>query len=288
MRRFDFPFFRRDSYAALPWIVAFMVFLSILFLSLAINLQTMSSHWQQDDSERITLHIPADVVDSVEVANHLARQLKTYPGITEIKSFTRDEVQQLLTPWLGEQMEATELPIPQLLEIRFDQDELDHQGLRRLIAETAPEAEVTEHQQWLEDFSRLVQSTKWLSHGIVTLILLLTLVIIIMSTQSELNLHRDTVELLRSLGATNPYIAHQFQASALWMTGKGTMAGAALAMVMLLIFHQLSAQLQAPFLPLMQFSLKHVFMLLFVVISTMALGMATARLTVLQRLREME
>ena len=178
-----------------------MVFLTILFLSLAINLQQMTSRWQQDDAQRLTLHIPADAASRAS-ANQLALELKDFRGITQIKSYTHEEVQELLAPWLGENAGADPLPLPQLLELSYQPEEINKTALTRKIRELAPEAEITEHQQWLEDFSRLLKSTKWLSHAIVSLILLLTLVIIIMSTHTELSLHQGTVHLLRSLGAS--------------------------------------------------------------------------------------
>src|SRR5690606_26062041 len=99
--------------------------------------------------------------------------------------------------------------------------------------EKFPAVEIDDHGVWLADFQALISSTEWAAYGVLTVILLITAVILVMSSRTELALHSSTVELLRSLGAERGYIARQFQMNALWMSLRGAVVRILAAMALL-------------------------------------------------------
>jgi cell division transport system permease protein len=285
MKRFDFPFSGRDSYAALPWILAFMVFLTLLCASVTLNIQTATQNWHQQYDFRLSLQIPS-VIAKDEAA--LARTLDAIghaSGVTRVEPLRREAVDLLLKPWLGDGVRSETLPIPALVDVTLVPDMAADGAFRSWLGEYYPDIRVDDHAAWLNDFNRLVRSAGWLAIGVVGLIAAVTMVIIVMSTRTELTLHRATLELLRALGAEDFYIANQFQAKALWMSVQGTVAGVICALVTMLVFARISTHIQAPFLPLLDFSGAHVW--LFLVIGTLAVGLTVmaARVTTYRELR---
>lgn len=285
MKRFDFPFSGRDSYAALPWILAFMVFLTLLCASVTLNIQTATQNWHQQYDFRLSLQIPATIAKDHDRMEKALADIGHAPGVTKIEPVRRETVDMLLKPWLGEGVSTESLPVPALVDVMMMPDPAADGSFRSWLGEHYPDVRVDDHAAWLNDFNRLVRSAGWLAIGVVGLIAAVTLVIIVMSTRTELALHRATLELLRALGAEDFYIANQFQAKALWMSVQGTVAGMISALVTMLVFARISTHIQAPFLPLLDFGGAHVWLFIAVGILSVMLTVLAARVTTYRELR---
>lgn len=289
--RYDVPFSQEDSYAALPWIIAFMVFLTVLCLTWAVDIQRAAALWQDTQERHMTVQVPlSDALqpEPLYAADDLLELLGNHPAVEHVHLVPEADVRALLAPWLGEDERLNLLPIPVLLDIVLTDSPEAEKEVQATLSKAFPEISVESHAGWLEDFQRLVRTLQLCALAVVLGILLMTGVILTMSTRTELTLHHKTLALLRSLGAERAYIARQFQANALAMAMRGVAVGGALALLVLWGISHAAAELEAPFLPLQHSGWLPWLILLGVAIIADVLVTWVARLTVLRRLKAMD
>ena len=55
-----------------------------------------------------------------------------FPGVTEVRPFSREELAKLLEPWLGSGLALDDLPVPRVIVVKLAPDaNVDLAGLRR-------------------------------------------------------------------------------------------------------------------------------------------------------------
>ena len=102
--RFDTPLVPRNSISgrALVAVVAIMTFLASLTTGAVILVSGAASEWQADVAREVTIQVmPApgrDLDASVDKAATVARG---FPGIGEVRAYSKEESTKLLEPWLG-------------------------------------------------------------------------------------------------------------------------------------------------------------------------------------------
>jgi len=119
--RYETPLVPRHSIAgrALIAVVAIMTFLVSLTTGAVILVGSAASAWQSDVAREVTIQVlPApgrDVDATVEKAVSVTR---AFPGIGDVRSYTKAESIRLLEPWLGTGLSLDELPVPRLIVSR--------------------------------------------------------------------------------------------------------------------------------------------------------------------------
>lgn len=285
MPRFDFPFSGEDSYAAMPWVIGFMVFLTVLFSSMSFNITRMVTYWQKDFGHVVTLHVPVETSEAMTRRDKMVASLQKLKGIRKVHVLQRTEIDKLLAPWLGDTSLLEVLPVPSLIEVEIDKESISGKELASWVKERFPEVQIDDHALWLEDFNRVVRSASWLGVMLVVVITLVTALVVVMATRTELSLHHDTLELLRSLGAENTYIALQFMVKSVWMGAQGVLFGAIAGLVTLSIMEQIASSIEAPFLPIMDFSYQHWLLTLLIGVMCLGLVIGAAKITVMRQLK---
>src|SRR5512139_783247 len=120
--RFETPLVPRNSISgrALVAVVAIMTFLASLTIGAVILISGAASEWQSDVAREITIQvIPAagrDLDASVERAAAAAR---AFPGIAEVRAYSKEESSKLLEPWLGSGLSLDTLPVPRLIVVKI-------------------------------------------------------------------------------------------------------------------------------------------------------------------------
>jgi cell division transport system permease protein len=285
--RYDFPFTQRDSYAVLPWVLGFMVYLTLLCAVLAMNITQMREHWQANYGHSVTLHLPATGKQVMAVRDGLAQALATHADVEKVAWLQEDAVRTLLVPWLGDSTASASLPLPMIADVQLA-SKTDTAVFKQWVLERFKGVEVEDHAQWLSEFNRLVATIGRLAIGIVLLIAVLTSMIIIMSTRTDIALHQATVDLLRGLGAENRYIAWQFVMKSFAMSMRGVAIGVIGAMGTVGLFWMISRHLQTPFLPSVGLGWAHGVMCVLIVGASLALTALAARATVLKQLKMLD
>ena len=291
-RPIDIPFDRDGSGRFLPWLIALMVYLAALAASGALALDRALASWDRGLAGSLTIELPpANDAGGGDLDGALAA-LRTTPGVLSARALSRDDVANLLEPWLGGAL-PRELSLPRLIDVRIDRDRApDPAALAALIATAAPGAQIDDHQLWLGRLAALVRSTEATAIAIVLLIAAAAVLTVVFTTRTGLSVHRDVIELLHLMGARDGYIAAQFDRQALRLGLAGGALGIALALATLLLLGQAGDAASVlgegtAALPRLGLASWDYAALAVLPVAAALLAMATARLTVLRALARM-
>jgi len=210
-------------------VTGLMVALGILVLAGAATLRHVDTAWRHALSDRWTVETTA------ADANRAVAALKTAAGITEVRIVSADEMRHLLQPWLHDAALTAQLPLPTLIDVMIDRDRPPSSTvLAQQLAAAVPGAKLDDHGAWTRDLLRIAKAGEAIGLAVFAAIALTATLTIAATARARLAVNRDEIELLHSLGATDGFIAGQFQAGAFRATVVGIVIGAVLAAAIIL------------------------------------------------------
>lgn len=234
--RFDTALVPRNSISgrALIAVVAIMTFLASLTTGAVILVSAAASEWQADVAREVTIQlIPGpgrDVDASVEKAASVARN---FPGIGDVRAYSKDESSSLLEPWLGAGLKLDELPVPRLIVVKIASGATpDIPQLRRILAEQVPGATLDDHRGWIDRMRAMAGSA--VAGGIAILILMIvaTVLSVTFATRGAMATNKNVIEVLHFVGAKNGFIANNFQRHFLLLGLQGGAIGGGAALLL--------------------------------------------------------
>jgi cell division transport system permease protein len=215
MPRFDTPLVPRNSISgrALVAVVAIMTFLASLTAGAVILVSGAASEWQADVAREVTIQvIPApgrDLDATVDKATAVAR---AFPGIADVRPYSKDESAKLLEPWLGSGLSLDQLPVPRLIVVKTSSDAApDLAQLRKLLAEQAPGAGLDDHRGWIDRMRTMAGTAVAAGIGILILMITATVLSVTFATRGAMATNKTVIEVLHFVGAKNGFIAGHFQ-----------------------------------------------------------------------------
>ncbi len=195
----------------MPWVIAIMMFLTVLAAALGLGLRSAAAKLDGEVGSRITIQIVEANPDARERQARMALAvLERQPGVTAVRRVSDAEMAELLEPWLGAGSVEAEVPIPALIDAELAVG-TDIAPIRAAIAPAAPAARVDDSAQWLAPLGNLVAALKWLAVGLVLLMVAATAATVVLAARAALDTHRDTIEVLHLMGATDVQVARLFQ-----------------------------------------------------------------------------
>ena len=222
---------------ALVFVIAIMTFLAALTAGAAQLVGSASSEWQSAVAREVTIQVrpvAGRVIDQ-EVAR-AADIARATPGIATVKVYTREESERLLEPWLGTGLNLDQLPVPRLIVLRLDdKTKADFVALRRALVENVRGVTLDDHRVWIARLAAMAQSIVILAIGIVALVITATALAVAFATRGVMAGNRDIIEVLHFVGASDAYIADEFQSHFLRLGLKGGVLGGVAAMAFFLL-----------------------------------------------------
>lgn len=227
-KRYDLPLHRGSGGHLVSWTIGVMSYLTVLVMVLVFALTSAQSVWQAGLSGRMTIEIPYNKSNmvSADKQNDLVRELNKLSGVSA-RILSLEDIGALVGPWLGTGAALAELPLPVMIDItRADNNRA---ATPALIGETAkktiPTAVLDTHEEWLADLMQLAKACRMVLIAI-SLILGFTAALTVAATsRTRLALHKEEVDLLHLIGATDSYIATQFQRQAFRLAVEGAAGG---------------------------------------------------------------
>lgn len=300
-RRSDLHLDRDQLGGFLPWLIAFMVFLSVLALAGTLALNNLAERWDKGMSGTLTVQIKPspDAIAGGAGAEAAAAQdekrlraavvvLKTTSGIGRVEVLSEDNLLALLEPWLGGGAVAGDLPLPRLIDVQLEGGaDVDLTALQNRLSGVAPGAVIDDHGVWLERLIRLVRTVEVLALAVLAFIVLATVGTVIFTTRTGLAIHQDAIEVLHLIGAHDSYIARQFAGRALTLGLRGGFFGLVLALPTLWGIGALADKMQSGLLPDLSLGIWHWAALLALPLGVALIAMMTARMTVMKTLARM-
>ena len=206
--------------------ITIMSFLSAVTLGGVVLVQKSAIAWSADVGREVTIQIrpvEGEVMDSnLRTAVSLA---ESTPGVASARALTIEESQQLLEPWLGAGLDLTAIEIPRLVVVQLaDPADADIEALGRNLA-AIKGASLDTHAAWRQQLNTMA-GTIVLS-GLLVLILIgaATVLAIIFATRGAMATNREIVDVLHYIGASNKFIAGEFQGRFLSIGLQGGLLG---------------------------------------------------------------
>ncbi|HEY9554443.1 cell division protein FtsX [Allosphingosinicella sp.] len=228
----------------MPWVIAIMMFLTVLAAATGLGLRHAAESLGENAGSRATIQIVEANPDRREAeAVRALGLLEDFPGIQTARRISTGEMETLLEPWLGEGGLEADLPIPVMIDVALQPGAYDRlDALRAAIEEVAPSARVDNNAQWLAPLARLIDALKLLAAGLVLLMVGALAATVVLAARAALDTHRDTIEVLHLMGATDVQVARLFQRRiALDALFGGLVGLAAAALVLLAIGRRVGA-----------------------------------------------
>ncbi len=300
-RRSDLQLERDSLGRFLPWLIAFMVYLSILALAGMLILDDIARRWDHGMSGAMTVQMtpsPNAGGSSAVAKEARARDdkrlraalgvLKTTPGIARAEILSESKLMTLLEPWLGGGAFGADLPLPMLIDVELAGGaQIDMVALERRLKAAAPGAVVDDHGVWLEHLINLIQTVKALALAVLVFIALATTGTVIFATRTGLAIHHEAIEVLHLIGAQDSYIARQFASRALILGLRGGIIGLMLALPTLWGIGALARSLESGLLPEFSLGAFQWIILASLPLAVAMIAMISARLTVMKTLARM-
>jgi cell division transport system permease protein len=223
--------------SALIAVVAIMAFLGALTTGAVLLVAGSANEWQSDVAREMTIQvrpqsgrdIEADVTKAAEIA-------RATPGVAEVRPYTKAESARLLEPWLGSGLTLDELPVPRVIIVRLQSSTAqDFDALRASLARDVPNASLDDHRGWISRMRAMAGTAIAIGIAILLIVLAATVLTVSFATRGAMAANQTTIEVLHFIGATDGYIAEQFQRHFLTLGLKGGGIGGGAAVLIFII-----------------------------------------------------
>ena len=207
-------------------LIAIMTFLSGVTLGGVVLVQKSAIAWSSDVGREVTIQIrpmEGEVMESnLRTAVALAEQT---PGVSSARALTIEESQKLLEPWLGAGLDLSAIEIPRLVVVQLgDPAEADIEKLERDL-QTVKGASLDTHAAWRQQLNVMAGTIVVSGLLVLSLIVVATVLAIIFATRGTMASNREIVDVLHFIGASNAFIAGEFQGRFLNIGFRGGIVG---------------------------------------------------------------
>jgi len=215
-------------------VIAIMTFLAAITAGAATMVAGSASDWQSAVGREVTIQIrPAsgrDIEADVRAATALARRT---PGIVDVQAYTKEESEKLVEPWLGSGLALGELPIPRMIVVKLAAGATpDFKALRSTLAAQIPSASLDDHRGWIDRMREMAETAVAAGIAILALVIIVTVLSVTFATRGAMAANRPIIEVLHYVGATDGFVAGQFQRHFLMLGFKGGAIGGAAALAL--------------------------------------------------------
>ncbi|HEY1363473.1 MAG TPA: ABC transporter permease [Xanthobacteraceae bacterium] len=234
--RSDTPIVPRGTISgrALTAVIAIMTFLASLTTGAVTLVWTAAGEWRAEVAREVTIQIrpvagrdiEADIVKAAAMA-------RNFPGVAEVRPYSREEAMRLLEPWLGAGAGLDELPVPRIIVVKLaPAASADFGRLRRALVEQIPAATLDDHRGFLERMRAVAGAAIAGGLGVLLLVLTATVLSVSFATRAAMATNRPVIEVLHLIGAKDKFIAGHFQRHFLRLGFKGGLIGGASALAL--------------------------------------------------------
>lgn len=211
--RQDLPLKNDIAARFLPIIVGLMVYLGSLCCVFTFFVLDSSSSWKSQLTTHVTLELPtSSPIESASLQARVLQLLNKTPGVQQAAAVPQKDLEALLQSLMGTGV-ALNLPsLPILIDVSLIDDEpVDLANLEAHLKNISPQIQMINHRGWQAQVVNLIRASVFLTSMLTFLILLSALIATTFAVRTSLLIHRQVIDVLHLIGATNEYIAKQFQ-----------------------------------------------------------------------------
>ncbi len=293
---YDLPLHKSEDSRFLTLLIALMSFLAVLACSGMFALNNMSDRWSSGLENKVTIEIAVETKNGHLLSNDtvkretekIAKELKNNKIVKSISILSKDDISELISPWIGADLKLAEIPLPGLIALELNKsDKKSLAILKYKINKISKYARLETHHEWLSDLIKFTNILKSLALFIALIIGFTTIIAIIAGMRTRLAIHKKEVNLLHHMGATDNYIARQFQRHAMILSFKGSILGTFLGLIISSLIVIISMNSGTSLIPKIQISTSEIIFLCLIPVIAAIIAAITSRFTVLRSLRKM-
>lgn len=284
-RRYDLPLHNDSGSGFLRLLLGLMALLVILALTATFALDALRDRWESGLTGQFSVEIPAEHKNKTQAVTDL---LHAHPAVADVRVMSETDVHDLLSPWLGDDWHSDHLPVPGLISVTLKEGaEPNLDTLQKRLHDQVQGVRVDAHESWLTDVMRFTGALTFAA-ALLTLVVTATVVIaVIGGVRTRMEIHREELQLLHLMGATDPYIARQLMRHSFILALQGAAIGAAAAIMIILLAGWIAGEMAISLLPDFRLEGVHWALLLACPPVLALMAMLTARVTALHELRRM-
>ena len=222
---------------SLTLVITIMCFLACLTAGAVYMINESASAWLRDIASEVTVQIePREKLDVERTIKDVSAFLTRQPGVVTVRPMSAADSAALLEPWLGQSEALKSLPMPRLIALEVDRNAPPNLDvIRDAAGEAVPDGQPRRPPPVAAARSSAV--TRSFALGGIAILLLVaaaTTAIIVSATRSALASNREIVEVLHYVGATDRFIAREFERHFLRLGIRAGIVGAGCAMLVFL------------------------------------------------------
>jgi cell division transport system permease protein len=219
---------------SLTAVVAIMTFLAALTAGAVMMVVSAAGDWRSEVGREVTIQVRTvtgrDMEADVRKAAEIARAVR---GVADVRVYTKEESARLVEPWLGTGLPLDELPIPRMIVVKlWNGPPPDFAALRKTLAAQVPSASLDDHRRWIDRMRTMAGTAVAGGVAILLMVLLVTILSVTFATRGAMAANRPIVEVLHYVGATDGFVARQFQRHFLKLGFRGGVIGGTVAIVL--------------------------------------------------------
>ncbi len=187
--------------------------------------------WKAQLVGSATVVVRASERESADAAAaRAAEAMAGVKGVTEARALEREKAEALVKPFLGPDPLPADLPVPRLVAVELNRKApATAAALEAALKAAGVDATVDDHSLWTRQIMRAGALARWVAASLFALILAAAAALIAFATRQGLATRDDLVTVLHLAGATDAFIARQFQARFARMAAFAGFWGAVLA-----------------------------------------------------------
>lgn len=214
--------------APTPYVIAIMSFVMIIVAAAGFALANAAGVVASGIENRYAVQLPPGT--SARAAAAIAR----VPGVTKVEAVSESDMRETLEQWLGPSAAEQDLPVPGLVNFELAMG-ADRGRVAAEIERRVPGARATAHDASLRPLLTSIRTLQWLALGLVVLMAIAAAAAVVLAARSALDTHRQTIEVMHGIGATDLQVTHLFQRKIALDAAVGSLAGGAAAALVLLL-----------------------------------------------------
>lgn len=207
-----------------PWIVAVMSFTMLVAAACGLVTARAAGELGGAIDQRFVLTVPAGSGD----ASAIAQRIRVLPGVRAAEAVGEREMRATLGRWLGPTADSADLPVPALIKFELA-DGADAARLRRALLGAVPGGQVSSYQDNVAPLLSSLRLVQWIALALVVLLGAAASSAVVLAARGAIDSHRQTVDVLHGIGATDGQVTRLFQYRIALDTLAGSLAGAAAA-----------------------------------------------------------
>jgi cell division transport system permease protein len=236
LRRFDLPLGQTAASRFLPWTIGGLLYLAVVSLAVAgIANEALRLYAMRTKLVTVTLPSVEDTSRGEQEMAAAVEILRKTRGVTSAVPVPPEELEALVEPWLGNVKADMDLPLPRLIDVTLDPlAKPDLPALQERLRQAVEGATIGVEALSRDRSERLAAFFLAWGSAAGTVALLGTLALVGLITLVSLRMNTASVELLRCMGASDRYLARQFERHALLSSLQGGLVGFVLALLTVL------------------------------------------------------